>query len=164
MTMPFPIASRLVAASLLATSPVAALAQATPGNAPGRAAMLVEMFDEIDADADGLVTEAELAAYQAAEFAAADTNSDGTLSADEIAARQLARAAAKAADRAARMIDARDTDGDGVLSAAEAGEGPAQRHFARLDADADGALSKAEVASMVKELKRRRQHMQDDWN
>lgn len=163
--MPFPFTSRLVIVTFISTTiALPVLAQSTPEDGPDRAGMLVEMFDQIDTDADGEVTEAELAAHKAAEFAAADTNSDGSLGADEIAARHLAKVAEKADDRAAQMIEHRDSDGDGVLSMAEVGEGPAQRHFSSLDADGNGAISKAEVETMVTKMKHRRKGMHDDQN
>jgi len=160
--MPLRQTSRLVLAFLLATGTAApGLAQGGPG---GRVGPLEETFDQIDTNADGAVTKAELAANHAAEFAATDTNADGTLSAEEIAAHHLAKAAEKADDRAARMIESRDSDDDGRLSIAEVGEGPAQRHFARLDADGNGAISKVEVELMVTKMKHRRKDMRDDQN
>lgn len=117
--------------------------------------MLLEMFDAIDTDSDGKLSLAELDAHRLAEFTAADTNGDGALDGDEVAARQLARFTAKMADRAARMIETHDKDGNGSLSADEMGEGPAQRHFARIDADNDGAISKEEAEAAMKHHKKR---------
>lgn len=156
--MPFPLTSRLVIALLATTTALPVTAQGNPEDGRGRAGILEEVFDEIDTNADGAVTEAELAAHHDAEFATADTNADGNLTAEEIAARHLAKAAEKADERAVRMIENRDSDGNGVLSIAEVGEGPAQRHFSRLDADGNGAISKAEVETMVKKMKHRRKH------
>ncbi|NHX28163.1 hypothetical protein HA397_29965, partial [Escherichia coli] len=46
------------------------------------------------------------------------------------------------ADRAQRMLDMMDTDGDGALSAEELAAGPsAERAFSRLDADGDGNVT-----------------------
>ncbi|MDP3195018.1 EF-hand domain-containing protein [Tabrizicola sp.] len=111
----------------------------------GRGAMLTEMFDAIDADSDGKVTLAELEAHRKAEFAAADTNGDGALSPEELSAHQMARIQARMAERTQAMIDNMDNDGNGSLSEDEMGQGPGERHFARLDTDNDGAISKAEA-------------------
>ena len=111
----------------------------------GRGAMLQKMFDSIDADKDGKVTEAELAAERAAKFTAADTNSDGKLDAAEISAQQLARMTETLAARSAKMIERMDNNGDGSLSAEELGESPMEERFARIDTDDDGAISQAEA-------------------
>lgn len=152
-----PLNSRPTLTATLAMALVlgAATPGLTQGGPGGRMTMLADMFDEIDTDADGAVTEAELDAHRAAEFAAADTNADGALDAAELSAHHLARAAKTAAEHAAKMIAARDSDGDGVLSAAETAEGPAKRHFAKLDADGSGAISKAELDAMIAKRKHR---------
>ncbi len=134
----------------------AALANEGPGGPDNRGAMLMEMFDGIDTDKDGKLTEAELEAHRAAMFTAADANGDGMLSADELSAQQLARFSEKLAERTARMIENRDNDGDGSLSLAEVDEGPGQRHFARIDSDNDGAISKAEAESAMDMMGKRK--------
>ncbi len=137
----------------------ATLAQEGPGGPGGRGgpgAMLMEMFDSMDADADGKLTEAELEAHRAAMFTAADTNSDGMLSTDELSAQHLARFTEQLADRTTKMIEARDNNGDGSLSLAEVDEGPGQRHFARIDSDNDGAISKAEAEAAMDHMGKRK--------
>lgn len=124
-----------------------AFAQEGPG-ADQNGPRLAEMFTAIDADKDGKVTQAEIAAHRAAMFAAADANGDGKLSADELAARELARFTETMADRTARMIERRDANGDGVLSADEIGDGPMEDHFAMIDTDNDGAISQAEAEAV----------------
>lgn len=99
-----------------------------------------ERFGEMDADKDGKVTPAELAAYHAARFAAADTDGDGKLSAAEMDAAR----AAKRQERIARMIAWHDTDGDGLLSAEEMPNRGAGRMM-HIDRDGDGAVSIEEM-------------------
>lgn len=122
----------------------------------GRGGALLEIFEAIDADGDGKVTKAELAAHRAAMFTAADTNNDRMLSADELSARHTARMAETMADRSARMIDRMDNNGDGSLSADEMGKGPMEGRFARIDGDNDGAISKAEAEAAAKQMADRR--------
>ncbi len=133
-----------------------ALAQEGPRGPGDRGAMLLEMFDGIDTDADGKLTEAELEAHRAAMFTAADANSDGMLNAEEVSAQHLARFTESLADRTAKMIENRDNNGDGSLSLDEVEEGPGQRHFARLDSDNDGAISKAEAEAAMENMGKRK--------
>lgn len=115
------------------------------GGGEGRGAMLLEMFDGMDTDADGKLSPAELAAHREAMFTAADANADGLLDKDEIAAHQTAMMAERMGARADRMLERRDVNGDGSLSLEEMGKGPAEAGFSRLDADGDGLISKDEL-------------------
>jgi Ca2+-binding EF-hand superfamily protein len=136
----------------------AALADRGPRGGEGRGDMLLQMFDTIDADTDGKITEAEIAAHRAAEFAAADANSDGLLSAEELAQQRIARMTAQAADQSARMIERMDANGDGSLSAEEMDQTPRERRFARMDTDKDGAISKAEAEAAMERFAGGRKH------
>ncbi|MBA3909884.1 MAG: hypothetical protein C0524_08330 [Rhodobacter sp.] len=148
--MSAPLKSTVAILALLGTIfASAAQAERGPGGPDSRGKMLLEMFDSIDTDGDGKLTEAELAAHREALFTASDTNGDGMLDAKELAARQLARFNETLSDRTARMIENRDNNGDGSLSLAEVDEGPGQRHFARIDSDNDGAISKAEAEAAM---------------
>jgi Ca2+-binding EF-hand superfamily protein len=154
--MSTPMKSAVAALALVgAITASAALAQKGQGGHEGRGAMMLEKFDTIDTDKDGKLSLAELETHRKAEFAAADSDADGALSADELAARQLAQFNATLADRTARMIDNKDSDGNGSLSEAEVGEGPGERHFARIDADNDGAISKEEAEAAIKHGRKR---------
>ncbi|MCR8725447.1 EF-hand domain-containing protein [Frigidibacter sp. ROC022] len=107
------------------------------------------VWEQLDANADGVVTSDELAAAAKARFDAADTDGDGFISQDEMVAaaeaREAERRAARRAEMAQRMFDRQDDNADGKLSAdemrvARAGEG----FLKRFDADGDGSVSKAE--------------------
>src|SRR5690606_14342868 len=65
-----------IAAASLAT---AALAEKMPKGGPGDGPMMLQRFDEMDADKDGKVTEAEIRAWHDARFAAADADGNGSL-------------------------------------------------------------------------------------
>lgn len=125
-------------ALLLAATPV--LAQ----DADRRALLAGALFGRVDADGDGRITRDELTGARRTGFARADANADGVLSAAEIAARQdrarrlMQITEAGTLDRIAAM----DTDGDGNLTFEEFDrKAPV---FDLLDADGDGAVSRAE--------------------
>lgn len=147
------IAALTLTGALLAS---AALAErGGMGDGEGRGAMLMEMFDSIDADKDGKVTFAEMEAHRKAEFTAADSNGDGTLSADELSARALARFQERQTERTQAMLDRMDNDGNGSLSEEELGQSPVERRFARIDTDNDGAISKEEAEAGMQHRKKR---------
>lgn len=101
-------------------------------------------FETLDADGDGKVTIAEFRAHAEAGFAEADADGDGLLTAQELAARAEARAAQRIAAMIERLIQWRDTDGDGALSAAELSAGMGERLFARTDVNRDGVITAEE--------------------
>jgi len=134
-----------------------------PGGFGG--AMLMERFDEVDADGDGAVTEAELEAHAKARFDAADSNGDGKLDAAELEARAEQARQERLARMAARMIDRADSDGDGAITFAEAEAARpdrATRLFERADADDDGAISREEAEEALKRFGERRGHKRGD--
>ncbi|MBQ4827184.1 EF-hand domain-containing protein [Leisingera sp. M527] len=98
-------------------------------------------FEEIDTDGNGEVTKAEIQAMKEARFSKADADGDGKLTLEEM----QARAQERASERAARMLERFDTDGDGALSKDELpGPRRAGRMFDRMDADGSGGISKQE--------------------
>lgn len=111
------------------------------------------IFQELDANGDGMITEAEMAASAEARFNEADANGDGNLTAEEMIAHaeqkfqeNAGKRSERMAERTARMIEKRDTDGNGALSLEEMKAGPdrAARFFEHLDTDGDGSVSLAE--------------------
>ncbi len=77
-----------------------------------RVARVDAMFRLLDADGDGRITAAEVAAARAARFAAADSDGDGRLDPAEFEAMRRAM-------RAERAFARHDGDGDGFLTEAE---------------------------------------------
>lgn len=138
----------------LSAAPMA-LAQQGPGGQGHR-------FEELDANSDGKITQAEMEAHRAARFAAADTDGNGSLSASEM----TATAEQRKADRAARMIERIDANGDGEVSQEELANGSKRRGngFDRMDANGDGEITKAEFEA-AKEKRRaffeKRRHQND---
>ena len=101
-------------------------------------------FATLDLNSDGSVSLEEIQAQGDARFASADTNADGALSAQEL----IAAAGTRASERAAKMIERHDDNGDGVLQIDEMPRRSvgdrAARMFERVDADGDGVLSQEE--------------------
>lgn len=119
------------------------------GHMGGRmGAMMGPMFDiaALDTDKDGKISKAELEAHHAARLAEVDANNDGKLSAEELASMQIKAMTERANQMAARMVERLDTDGDGLLSAAELVTPPMpDRMFDRIDANGDGFIDQAEI-------------------
>ncbi len=111
-------------------------------------------FETLDADGNGEVTQAEMAAMGAARFNEADTDGDGFLTKDEISA----KAGERRAKRLDRMFEKRDANNDGKLSAEELAP-PADRiakRFEKVDTDGNGSISKAEFDAAKEHRKGRR--------
>ena len=127
-------------------------------------AMASQRFDRIDANKDGMIDAAEMAAHQAnmqerrsqriAARAAARTD-DAAAGANEAAtaARREARAKLAQARAEARSAQAeygfamRDADGDGMITREEF-TAPAMKRFDRADANGDGVITPEERAAM----------------
>jgi Ca2+-binding EF-hand superfamily protein len=113
-------------------------------------------FETADADKDGKITPAEIAALRKATVLGSDANADGKLSAEELTAQQVRSMTERAAARSARMILMLDVDGDGLLSVEEMAAGPGpMRMFDRLDSDGDGAITKAEADAAAERMQGR---------
>ena len=96
----------------------------------------MEMFDAIDTDGDGKLTQAEVDRLRNDRHTAHDANGDGNLSLEEFAGlwHETTRPLTV---RAFQMLD---TDGDAVVSRAEY-DRPLADIVERLDRDGDGGLS-----------------------
>lgn len=154
-----------VATILAATLSTAALAdRGGPGRMgdameQGAGGFALMQFDAIDADKDGRITEAEMDAHRAGQVTALDADGDGKISVDELKARQMAAMEQRATERATRMMQRMDSDGDGFLSAAELATPAAPaRMFDRLDTDGDGAVTRAEAEAAQARMADRRGH------
>ena len=96
----------------------------------------MEMFDAVDADGDGRLTQAEIDKFRNDRHAAHDADGDGNLSLEEFAGlwRETTRPLTV---RAFQMLD---TDGDAVVTRAEY-DRPLAGIVERFDRDRDGGLS-----------------------
>ena len=112
-------------------------------------------FATLDLNGDGGITLEEMQAQGAAWFAEADTDGDGALSVAEM----TAAAQARAADRAAQMLERLDANGDGLLQQSEMqprGGAGMERMFSRLDSNEDGTITEAEFAAAKERFGERR--------
>jgi Ca2+-binding EF-hand superfamily protein len=123
--------------------------------------MIAQLFETADANSDGALTKAEIAARRTTEFTAIDANADGFATQEEMRAHAQARMAERGGAQAgagagagrrggggggAGAFGMMDQDGDGKVSLAEFTREP--QWFARVDANADGSITRAEVAAL----------------
>jgi Ca2+-binding EF-hand superfamily protein len=117
------------------------------------------MFETLDADKDGNVTQAEIDAAKTARFAKADANADGKLDEAELLAQAQAMQAEHMAammermqsempKRIAHMMIDLDTNADGFITPDEMQDDRMGKMFERLDANGDGSISTEEAAAM----------------
>lgn len=111
--------------------------------AKGQRDRQVPTFQELDADGDGQVTQAELEAHRNQRYTQADSDGDGQISVQEM----QAAAQQNANERVTKMFEKLDANQDGFLSDDEL---PKPRRgakmFERIDADGNGAISEQEYA------------------
>ncbi len=114
-------------------------------------------FQELDADGDGQVTQAEITAHRTQKYTAADTDGDGKLSVEEM----QAAAQAKANERVTKMFDKHDANADGFLSEDELPKPRrASKMFERIDADGNGSISEQEYADAKDRMGRKHKRHQ----
>jgi hypothetical protein len=124
------------------------------------------VIEKLDADGDGAISadEAKEHPRMGDHFAEIDGDGDGKLTQAELVTFKKAHHGERGhrkgppEDHAKRVIEHLDTDGDGKVSTAEAGEKPhlAER-FADIDGDGDGQLTEQELVEHHRQ-KRERHH------
>ncbi len=142
--------------SAVAVTGTAALAKGPKDRQPAT-------FQELDANGDGQITQAEIDAHRTQRFTNADSDGDGQLSLDEM----QAAAQAKANERVQKMFERQDANNNGFLSTDEL---PKPRRgakmFERIDADGNGSISEQEYADakdrMGRKHKRKGDHGSDN--
>ncbi len=117
-------------------------------------------FQELDADGDGQVTQAEIETHRNQKFTAADTDGDGQLSVEEM----QAAAQTKANERVTKMFEKHDANADGFLSEDELPKPRrAAKMFERIDADGNGSISEQEYADAKDKMGRKhKRHQKSD--
>ncbi|QGX98927.1 calcium-binding protein [Roseovarius faecimaris] len=105
-------------------------------------------FEELDANSDGMITQAEMEAHMQARFSRQDANGDGLLSEDEMRSFMQEKANKRIEKRISHMMKRHDANGDGQLAMDEMKDGRMGMMMSRVDTDGDGAISKEEFESM----------------
>ena len=128
-------------------------------------------FERLDLNGDGSMTVAELEGQGAARFAEIDADGDGMATVEELIKSAELRRSQRLVDRATRLIERADTDGDGMISQAEMeaaqedrgrrGE-PGARFFRLFDDNEDGVVTKDEFETARAVLLERRGGTGDD--
>jgi len=142
--------------------------QPRPENAGASADDLVKQLMGFDRNSDGVLTAEELPERMQKIFERGDANHDGRLTADEIramASRQGMPAGSQKNAGVTRMdplLNALDSDHDGVISAAEIAS--ASRSLLTLDADSDGDIKPDEMRMRQQTPRERVDHMLDEWD
>jgi Ca2+-binding EF-hand superfamily protein len=158
--------NKLAKTTLLGATLIAMLGSVTAGYANEQGGKRQRInFEQLDADADGFITKAEMQAAHAARFAENDTDGDGFLNSEELQAskgkmrkggqkgEQAKEGKEPNADRQARMMRYMDENGDGKVALSEIPTDRTDKMFDRLDADEDGKISKAELEAAKKNRK-----------
>lgn len=101
----------------------------------------IPTFDELDANHDGFITEAEIHDYRLAQAKALDANNDGFVTPDEFAAHAMARMEPAIKARVAKMVQRLDLNNDGKLSIEELAAAPMGMMFAHMPTDKDGNIT-----------------------
>jgi Ca2+-binding EF-hand superfamily protein len=131
-----------LAAVLLATT---AMAQTGgPGVSPGSpAGGGSRMFERLDTDGDGKITQQELQAVHHERFSRADVNNDGKVTRDEFMASRTGQG--RRPERGEAMFRRLDADNDGVVTRAES-DARSHPRLSKLDANGDGVITRDEAA------------------
>jgi hypothetical protein len=144
--------NRTLMMALLASLTLTGVAQAQAAYTPGAETTPPEgrpdrperpYFATLEADDNGALTLEKVQSPGAARFAAADTNGDGGLSAGD----RAAEADQRRAERTAKMIVQRDSNGYGLLQAEEMGpKGDLmEKMFHCMDVNDDGTIDADEL-------------------
>ena len=143
----------LAATSILASAPV--IARDDGASRPD--------FSKLDANGDGQITQVEVKAFGATQFAEADTDGDGSLTLEELTARAKADWAKKMGKRTKRMLKRLDSDGNGTIELAEMEQMKhGQRMFDPMDENEDGVMSQEEFDAMKGKRDRKTKRQSSD--
>jgi EF hand len=113
----------------------------------GRGGALSRIFEDADANHDGVITKAEFGASRAGRFVALDADRDGFVTQEEMRAGVVATGPRQGAGQRLGIVARADTNGDGNISKEEYFAASA-RLWARLDVNKDGMVDATEIASL----------------
>jgi len=144
---------------LLATAALPGAAVAQPSFGPDGGGFLEDRFAELDSNGDGIITDNEVEAKIAADFATADVDGNGSLSEDEAETYHQARHEERRERRRERRGGGRferAAGDDGVIDRSEFAERGMER-FEMADLDENGVVTETEMR-LVGQARSRRQH------
>ncbi len=139
---------------------VTAISARARGFGPGGPGGPRASFSDLDANGDGVLTVAELEAFGKARFDATDADGDGFVTIEEMHAHMMQQMQEKKTERGAKILEHKDTDGDGKLSFEEMrpSDKRQDKMFGKLDADGNGEISQEEFAQAQMKM---RDHRKD---
>lgn len=143
----------LSTAIVLALSCHSAMADVAMGPFPGHHAPSFEqLLEKFDINQDGTISQDEVQSVHQAFFKAGDTNADGFLTEAELATVHAQQRETRLAEEFAEL----DTNGDGGISSEEAASqvspGPGRhlaRYFTEVDSNGDGLATLEEMKTMI---------------
>lgn len=115
----------------------------------------IELFEQADANRDGVVSRDEYLAARVAKFDSLDRNHDGYLTDADFP--RLGKMGGERADKLREMLQKADTNHDGKVSREEF-RNAGTPIFDLADANHDGVIDKAELQQAAERLKTLRQH------
>jgi len=147
--------------ALAATLLLPAFAQAKPdGERPetkGDRPSPQAVFEKLDADASGTLSQDEAKGPLAKNFDKIDADSDGEITRQELAkaGKAMQQRRKKDAEASGSRFQEMDADNSGTISKSEAGERLLER-FDQIDENGDGELSKEEMQAAREKMRQRR--------
>ncbi len=117
----------------------------------------IALFERLDGDKNGTVTQAEITKARGDQLAKFDTDGNGKLALKEFQALWLERMHPRMVDQFQRL----DNDGDAIVTGEEFNR-PLTFMMRRLDRNNDGQITKNEIRSRRYKSHRRSHHDKDD--
>jgi len=146
----------LVLSSSIMTFAAQAQSDGEPRENKGKRPSPQELFQRLDTDESGTLSQEEVKGPLAEHFEKIDADSDGQITPQELRAANKDRAKGKKggdSERRGPNLKEADTNEDGALSKEEATAAGLDRlleHFDEIDADGDGIITKDEMKAMHK--------------
>lgn len=129
----------------LATLSMAFLIGGAQANERGPHGKGASVFEQLDSDGDGQISQSEFDQSHAKRFARWDRDGDGSVTIEE------------AHRRVARRFERIDGNSDGTIEESEF-QAHGQERFSRMDSDGDGQVSRGEFDEALTKMRKRHGH------